>query len=138
MTIVTEFGKLRYNRLYMGMCDLGDPLQSKVEQLLGDVEDVKTYIGDILVLTKESLSKHIKELRIIFSILRAASLKVNAPKRSFGLKEVTYLGYIITREGIKTDKKKVKGIMDIGRLTTTTKARALIGMFQYYRDMWPM
>ena len=28
--------------------------------------------------------------------------------------------------------------MDLGRPTTTTEARAPIGMFQYYMDMWPM
>ena len=41
------------------------------------------------------------------------------------------------REGIKPDPKKTQGIIDIGRPTTTIEARTLIGMFQYYRDMWP-
>ena len=27
--------------------------------------------------------------------------------------------------------------MDLGRTDTTTEERALISMFQYYRDMWP-
>ena len=74
---------------------------------------------------------------IIFVRLRAAGLKVNAPKCSFGLKGIPYLGYVITREGIKPDPKKVQWIMDIGRPSTTTEARALIGMVQYYMDMWP-
>ena len=33
-------------------------------------------------------------------------------------------------------KGKVKGIMDIGRPTTTTEAQAIICMVHYYRDMW--
>ena len=49
-----------------------------------------------------------------------------------------YLGYVIMRDGIKTDPKKVQGIMDPGRPKTTTEARVLINMVQYYRDMWPM
>ena len=52
-TIVTEFGKLRYNFLPMGMCTLGDIFQAKVDKLLGDIEGVKTYIDDILVLIKD-------------------------------------------------------------------------------------
>ena len=56
---------------------------------------------------------------------------------SFGLKEIPYLGYLITREGIIPDPKKLQAIMDIRRPTTTTEERALIGMVQYYRDMWP-
>ena len=51
-TIVTEFGKFRYNHLLMGICALGYILQSKVDQLLGDIEGIKIYIGDILVLSK--------------------------------------------------------------------------------------
>ena len=52
---------------------------------------------------------------IIFGILRYAGLKVNAPKCSFGLNEITYLGYTITREVIKPNPKKVQGVMDIRR-----------------------
>ena len=136
-TIVTEFGKFRYNRLPMGMCASGDIFQAKVDRLLGDIKGVKTYIDDILVLSKDSFEKNIEQMIIKFGRLRAAGLKVNALKFSFGLKEIPYMGYVITREGIKTDPKKMQGIMDLGRPATSTEARALVGMVQYYRDMWP-
>ena len=68
----------------------------------------------------------IEQPRIIFGGLSAAGLKVNAPKLSFGLKEITYLGYVITREGIKPNPEKVQGIIDIRR-----------PMVQYYRYMFP-
>ena len=97
-----------------------DIFQAKVDKLLGDIEGVKTYIDDILVLGKDTFEKHIEQLRIIFGRLRAAGLKVNAPKCSFGLKEIPYLGYLITREGIKPDAKKVQGIMDLGQPSSTT------------------
>ena len=50
MTIVTEFGKFRYNRLPMGMCASVDIFQSKIYELLSDIDGVKTYIDDIIVL----------------------------------------------------------------------------------------
>ena len=120
----------------MSMCASWDVFQSKVDELLGDIKGVKTYTDDILVLGKDSFKNHIDQLIIIFGRLHAAGLKVNAHKFSFGLKDVPYLGCVITREGIKSDPKKVHGIMDLGRPSTTTEAGALIGMFQYYRDMW--
>ena len=49
MTNVTEFGKLRYNRLSMGMCALGDIFQAKLYELLGDIEGVKTYPNRLIV-----------------------------------------------------------------------------------------
>ena len=85
-TVVTEFGKLRYNRLHMEMCALVDIFQSKLDELLGYLKGVKTYIGDIIVLSMDLFRKQKYQLRIIFSILRASGLKFNAPKCSFGLK----------------------------------------------------
>ena len=51
-TIVAEFGKFRYNRVLMGLCDFGDIFQYKLDDLLSDIERFKTYINDILVLNK--------------------------------------------------------------------------------------
>ena len=58
--IVTEFGKSRYNLLPMGMCASGDIFQSKVDKLLGDIEGVKLYINDILILIKDCFRNHIE------------------------------------------------------------------------------
>ena len=135
--IVTEFGEFRYNRLPMGMFASEDIIQSKVDELIGDIKGVKTYIDDILVLIKDCFKKHIYQLRIIFGRLRTAGLKVGAPKCSFGLKGIPYLGYVITRRCKKPDPKKVQGIMDIGLPSNTTESQALIVMVQYYMDMWP-
>ena len=41
------------------------------------------------------------------------------------------------REGIKPDTNKLQGVMALGQPVTATEERALIGMVQYYRDMWP-
>ena len=51
-TIVTEFVKFGYKRLPMGMCTAGIIFQAKVDELLGDIKIVKTYIGDIIFLGK--------------------------------------------------------------------------------------
>ena len=93
----------------MGMCASGNIFQSKVDELLGNIEGVKTYIYDILVLGKDSFESHIEQLRIIFGRLRAAGLKFNVPKCSFGLNHIPCLGYVITKEVIKPEPKKCKG-----------------------------
>ena len=57
-TIVTEFEKFGYNPLHVGMFSSEDIFQAKVDELLGDIEGVKTYIYDILVLSKYWSTKH--------------------------------------------------------------------------------
>ena len=48
-------------------------------------------------------------------------LNFNANKCSFGVKEITYMGYIITQYGVKPDPKKIQGDMDLKRPPVTTK-----------------
>ena len=64
----------------MGMCDSGDIFQSEVNELLSGIKGVKTYIDDIIVLSKDGFRNHIDQLRIIFGRLRASGLKVNTTK----------------------------------------------------------
>ena len=84
--IITKFGKFIYNCIPMVMCPSGYIFQAKLDKLLGDIKEVKTYIDDILVLRKESLRKHINKIRVIFARPSASGLKLNAPKCSFRLK----------------------------------------------------
>ena len=62
---------------------------------------------------------------------------MNAEKCRFLLNEIDYLGYIITPEGAKPNPKKIKAIQALERPTTLTEVQRLIGMVQYYRDLWP-
>ena len=85
-TIITGFGKFRYNRVPMGLFASGDIFQAKVDELLSDIEGFKTYIDDILVLGKRISSQHIYQLVVIFAGLHNTVITGNAYRRSFGLK----------------------------------------------------
>ena len=75
-------------------------------------------------------------MKFISARLRAAGLKVYAPKWSFGLNYITYLGYAINQDGITPYPKKVQGIMYLLWSTTTTKSLAIVGMVQKYSNIW--
>ena len=68
--------------------------------------------------------------------LRDAGLKVNAAKSLFCAHEIEYLGYILTREGIKPQPKKVQAILALNPPNNIKELRHFLGMVQYYRDMW--
>ena len=48
-------------------------------------------------------------MKLIFARMGAAGLKFNAPKFSFGLNDIPYLGYVITTYGIKPGLKSAMG-----------------------------
>jgi hypothetical protein len=65
-----------------------------------------------------------------------ATLKVNAAKSSFCAHEIEYLDYILTREGIKSQPKKVQAILALNLPNNVKELRHSLGMVQDYWDMW--
>ena len=68
--------------------------------------------------------------------LHNAGLKVNVAKSFFCTHEIEYLGYILTRGGIKPQHKKVQAILALNPPNNVKELRHFLGMVQYYRDMW--
>ncbi len=50
--------------------------------------------------------------------------------------EIEYLGYILTRDGIKPQSNKMQAILAIQPPTNVKQLRHFLGMVQYYRDLW--
>ena len=59
-------------------------------------------------------------------------MKINAPKSKFCAEETEYLGYILTRTGIKPQPKKVQAILAITAPKQVKDLRSFLGMVQYY------
>ena len=73
-----------------------------MSELMVALEFVRTYLDDLLNITKASLDNYLDHLRLVLTRLQEAGLKVNAPKLKFCAEETEYLGYILTRTDIKT------------------------------------
>jgi hypothetical protein len=50
--------------------------------------------------------------------------------------EIEYMGYVLTREGIKPQSNKMQAILAIEPPTGVRQSRHLLGMVNYYRDLW--
>ena len=135
-TIVLPIGKYEYQRLPMGLCNSPDIFQEKMCNLLDDLEYVRAYIDDLLIITKSDLTDHLSKLEVVLQRLQEAGLKINAAKSFFVRPALEYLGYWITREGIQPVPKKVEAIRQIAAPTNKKDLRRFIGLVNYYRDMW--
>ncbi len=63
-------------------------------------------------------------------------MKVNADKLTFCALEIEYLGYVLTKEGIKPQSNKVQAILVIQPPNGVKQLRHFFGMVQYYRGLW--
>ncbi len=89
-----------------------------------------------MVITRGTLEDHLEKLNEVLRRLREAGLKVNTAKSFFCTHEIEYLGYILAREGIKPQQKKVQAILAINPPNNVKELRKFLGMVQYYRDIW--
>jgi hypothetical protein len=135
-TIIFSWGKYSYLRLPMGIAGSPDIFQAKMSELMVALEFVRTYLDDLLCITKASLDDNLNHLRLVLTRLREVGLKINAPKSKFCAEETEYLGYTLTRTGIKPQPKKVQAILAITATKQVKDLRSFLGMVQYYRDLW--
>jgi hypothetical protein len=75
-------------------------------------------------------------METVLTRLHDAGLKVNAAKSTFCAHEIVYLGYILSREGIKPQPMKVQVILMLNLPNNVEELRHFLGMIQYYWDMW--
>jgi len=93
---------------------------------------VVIFIDDILVYSK-SAKEHEEHLRIILRSLKEHQLYAKFSKCEFWLSKVTFLGHIISQNGLEVDPKKVEAVLNWKRLETVTEVRSFLGLAGYYR-----
>ena len=92
---------------------------------------VVVFIDDILVYSKNK-EEHAKHLRIVLTCLREHQLYAKFSKCDFWLKEVQFLGHVLSAEGVAIDPSKVKDVLDWKPPTTIHQVRSFLGLAGYY------
>jgi hypothetical protein len=92
---------------------------------------VVLYFDDILICSK-SLVEHMDHLRAVFNALRHASLFANLEKCIFCTDRVSFLGYIVTLQGIEVNEKKIEAIESWPLPQTITQVISFLGRAGFY------
>ena len=72
---------------------------------------VVVFIDDILVYSKDA-QEHEQHLRIVLETLREKKLYAKLSKCDFWQKEVSFLGHIVSVEGIRVDPTKIEAVVN--------------------------
>jgi hypothetical protein len=97
---------------------------------------VLVFIDDILVYSK-TMQEHEEHLRIVLQRLRAHQLYTKFSKCEFWIKEVPFLGHVISPEGIAVDPDKVNEVLDWKQPMFVSEVRCFLGLAGYYRRFIP-
>jgi hypothetical protein len=93
---------------------------------------VVVFIDDVLVYSK-TWAEHLQNLREVFTLLHQHQLKVKLSKCSFAQKQLSYLGHVISAQGVATDPTKVDIIKNWPTPSNVKDVRSFLGMAGYYR-----
>ena len=93
---------------------------------------VVVFIDDILVYSKDA-QEHEQHLRIVLETLKEKKLYAKLIKCVFWLKEVSFLGHIVSAEGIRVDHAKIEAVVNWKSPQSVTELRSFLGLAGYYR-----
>ncbi|CAF4557336.1 unnamed protein product, partial [Didymodactylos carnosus] len=94
------------------------------------------YLDDIIVYSP-TFEKHAKHMDMVSTTLEKANVKLNSVKCTLARKELDYLGYRITRAGIKPTSSNVNKTLDFPVPSTAKAAYSFVQMAQFYRRFIP-
>ena len=92
---------------------------------------VVVFIDDILIYSKNE-EEHVEHLRIVLQRLREHKLYAKFSKCDFWLKEVQFLGHIISEAGISVDPSKIQDVLNWKTPESVSEIRSFLGLAGYY------
>jgi hypothetical protein len=95
-------------------------------------KSIVVFISDILVYSR-SEEEHEEHLRLALQKLREHRLYAKLSKCEFWMKQVAFLGHIISKRGISVDPSKVHDVLSWNAPTSVGDIRSFLGLARYYR-----
>lgn len=93
---------------------------------------VYVYLDDIIIVSN-SLEEHIRLIQIVAERLQRAGLTINLQKSKFCQKKITYLGYVLSEEGLSMDVSEIQPVLDYPVPKTVKDVRRLLGLAGFYQ-----
>ncbi|CCO31293.1 Retrotransposable element Tf2 155 kDa protein type 1 [Rhizoctonia solani AG-1 IB] len=114
----------------------GPPIfQRFMNHIFHDLFDVTVivYLDDILIFSRNR-EEHTEHVREVLRRIRENNLYLNLSKCLFFTTEVTYIGIVITPEGISMEKEKIRAVQEWQEPRTVKQLQSFLGFANFYRQ----
>jgi len=132
---MTHIGSFKPVVMFFGLTNSPATFQTTMNNIFRDLinkGDVATFIDDVLVGT-ETEEGHDELVEEILRRLEEHDLYVKLEKCEWKVKEVGFLGVVIGPDGIKMEKKKVRGMLEWPTPKCIKDVQKFLGLANYYR-----
>lgn len=136
LTINTHKGLFKFTRLVFGVAPAPAIFQSKMDDLLKDIENVKCYFDDVCIGGK-TIEECEKNLLKVLERFDENGVRVNLSKCKFFEKEIEYLGHIISDGSLRPNEKKIGAVLNAEAPKNVAQLQSYLGMINYYSKFIP-
>lgn len=134
----TPYGHYQFTRMPFGLKNAPATFQRLMDQVLCGLQGLELFVYlDDIVLYASSLREHEIKFKKLAERLKSANLKLQPDKCEFLRKEVTYLGHIISEDGVKPDPSKIKAVKEFPQPQNAKAIKQFLGLAGYYRRFIP-
>ncbi len=92
-----------------GICSAGEVLQRWDYKTFGDIPDIQIIHDDMIIATENDEDQD-EALRTVMELARSKTIKFNPDMIKFKVSEIVYVGHVVSADGLKPDKEKVRAI----------------------------
>jgi len=130
--IITPFGLFEYLRMPFGLRNAAQTFQRHIDMVLKDLPFVTAYVDDIIICSCNE-SQHQKHLSAVLHRLHEHNLQIKLSKCEFFVEKATFLGHLISKDGILPLPERVDIIRKFPKPNTVTELRSFLGMVNFCR-----
>ncbi len=134
-TFMTPSGRYRFLRMPYGISTGSEVFQRTMEHLF-DRQPCKIVVDDILVWGC-TLQQHDERLKQVLHKIRASNMKLNPDKCKFRITSVSYVGHLLTADGIKPDPDKTAAVRQMPKPEDKQALQRFLGMTNYLSKFIP-
>lgn len=124
----------QFKRMPFGLCNAPQTMCRLMDRVIPQElrSFVFVYMDDLLVVSQD-FGAHMDRLRVVARCLREANLTINVAKSKFCMKEIRYLGHLVSNGTIKPDPGKVEAITNYPVPRNVRQVRSFLGMCGWYQ-----
>ena len=120
-------GVYRFKTGFYGLTTMPTEFQRIMDTTLAGIANTFAFIDDILIVTRGDEEGHIEKVRQVLKRLDEANVSLKAEKCTFAAKQIEWVGYKLSQEGVEPINSKVQGITDRLKPTNLKQLRSYLG-----------
>jgi hypothetical protein len=129
-TFATPWGRYRWLRLPFGVSPAPEVFHRIIAELIHDLPGVIHYIDDILIMAK-TCEEHDRLVSLVLQRLSEAGFAVNEAKSEYGKSEITFLGHVVSGDGIRPDPTKIEALRNMRPPRSLSELQSLMGFLNF-------